>query len=140
MNLDPESYSWHPLDDEYLRRLDSNKYVSLSREHRLGINSLTGSSSNDHDIRQDAEGKDVSGHSSNQESTDSAAHAQHSDNTEGDNKADESIFKVGMPGIMTPDELSKEVDLDHVRIKLRRTCADAHVRASTSHITSPSFH
>jgi arginine-tRNA-protein transferase len=30
--LDPESYNWDPLDDEMKSKLDSTKYVSLSRE------------------------------------------------------------------------------------------------------------
>jgi arginine-tRNA-protein transferase len=30
--LDPDSYNWDPLDDEMKKKLDSRKFVSLSRE------------------------------------------------------------------------------------------------------------
>ncbi|KAI4144791.1 MAG: hypothetical protein LQ340_006532 [Diploschistes diacapsis] len=35
--LDPESYEWNLFDEDLLTRLNSRKYVSLSRERRLGI-------------------------------------------------------------------------------------------------------
>jgi len=30
--LDPESHTWHPLDGEFVKKLDQKPYVSLSRE------------------------------------------------------------------------------------------------------------
>lgn len=35
--LDPESYEWNLFDEDLLARLDVRKYISLSREKRLGI-------------------------------------------------------------------------------------------------------
>ena len=35
--LDPESYEWNLFDQDLLTRMNSRKYVSLSRERRLGI-------------------------------------------------------------------------------------------------------
>ena len=36
--LDPESYDWNPLDEELLARLDTFKYVSLSKERHFVSN------------------------------------------------------------------------------------------------------
>ena len=35
--LDSESYEWNLFDEDLLARMDARKYVSLSREKRLGI-------------------------------------------------------------------------------------------------------
>ena len=35
--IDPETYTWDPLDSELLGRLDLRHYVSMSRERRLNL-------------------------------------------------------------------------------------------------------
>ena len=35
--LDPESYEWNLFDQDLLTRMNTRKYVSISRERRLGI-------------------------------------------------------------------------------------------------------
>ncbi|KAF7128588.1 hypothetical protein CNMCM5793_003376 [Aspergillus hiratsukae] len=42
--LDPESYTWDPLDGELTKKLDERPYVSLSRDRRLAAQGLPESS------------------------------------------------------------------------------------------------
>jgi arginine-tRNA-protein transferase len=35
--LDPESYEWNLFDDDFKRKLDSRKYVSLSHDREHGV-------------------------------------------------------------------------------------------------------
>ncbi|OJJ80600.1 arginyltransferase [Aspergillus glaucus CBS 516.65] len=47
--LDPESRAWHPLDGDFVKKLDQKPYVSLSREQREAESSKEGESENEAD-------------------------------------------------------------------------------------------
>jgi len=95
--LDPESYDWNLLDAEMKRRLDETPYVSLSRERRMGEASVNVSA----DVIETAE--------------------------DGDNSDDDPpvqnphlpLFSRDMPGILTKEQLLTEVDLDHIKLRIR---------------------
>jgi len=98
--LDAESYNWDPLDDGLKKKLDKKNYVSLSRERAIG-----------------------------EVSADASAHAM-----ETDKKIDNGfgldddppvpnpnapLFSRNMPGILTKEQLLTEVDLDHIKLRIR---------------------
>lgn len=49
--LDPESHVWHPLDGDFVKKLDQKPYVSLSREQREAESSKEGESENEADAK-----------------------------------------------------------------------------------------
>ncbi len=104
--LDPESHTWDLLDDDYKRRLDARKYVSLSREKREGIEAP--------EPRVKADNEDVT--------DDTMDMGQ----IEGENSDDESLssadgislFSRNMPGLLHESELAPAL-LDHIKLRIR---------------------
>lgn len=86
---DPESMTWDPLDGELTQKLDKRKYVSLSHDRAL---------------------------QSSSSSTSEIPNNNNPDGGELPELVDEeslSLFSIQMPGVMTADEVLKEIDLDH---------------------------
>ncbi|PTU19565.1 hypothetical protein P175DRAFT_0441917 [Aspergillus ochraceoroseus IBT 24754] len=89
--LDPESYTWDPLDDELTKKLDHTPYVSLSRDRKLAAadtstqGAVAGSAGTSAEAKADEEINDV----------------------------DVSLFDLHMPGVMTLDEIKSSLDLDN---------------------------
>lgn len=99
--LDPESYTWDPLDKNMKNKLEKQKYVSVSRERLAAASGLppTGAeAATPADIVMD----------------------------DGDDKDDDVVvvdpkiplFARSMPGVMTRDQLMTEIDLDQIKLKL----------------------
>ncbi|KAJ9374814.1 hypothetical protein DTO282E5_369 [Paecilomyces variotii] len=88
--LDPESYTWDPLDGELSKKLDERPYVSLSRDRKLAS--------------QKESDKDESA---------TAAADQSSQGKESEENDEEmSLFDIHMPGVLTVEEVLA-LDLDH---------------------------
>ncbi|KAL1965553.1 hypothetical protein VTN77DRAFT_5637 [Rasamsonia byssochlamydoides] len=85
--LDPESFTWDPLDGELMKKLDERPYVSLSRDRKLA---LEGSQEEGKKATENEEKGDV----------------------EMVNEEELSLFDIHMPGAMTAEEVEK-LDLDH---------------------------
>ncbi|KAI9804571.1 MAG: Arginyl-tRNA--protein transferase 1 [Piccolia ochrophora] len=102
--LDPETYDWDALDDDLRSRLDVRKYVSLSRERRLGIGAPTEKRAQD-----------------NTPETQSAPDADESESS----NTTSSLFSTSMPGVLTASQVSTTMDLGKVRIRVRGVEADA---------------
>lgn len=90
--LDAETYDWDPLDAEYLKKLDDGKFLCLSRERRPDGTSRTASPDrplgpDDYDEEEEADGN---GH--------------------------RTVFEIGMPGAMPPEEVTRRVDLSSVLV------------------------
>ena len=100
--LDPESYSWDPLDEEMKKRLDSEKFVSLSQTPSE-VGSI-GKSATMVANPMDAENID-------------------NDNDDpGDGSPvplpDLPLFARSMPGILTKSQLLTGIDLDHIKLRI----------------------
>ena len=100
--IDPETYSWDPLNEDYLARLSVRKYVSMSLERRLDLPSRRISDANE--LGQDTQNR--------------ARYLgyQH-DDTEADTNQN-SAFSVGMPGLMSLDEIEDKIELGKWPLKL----------------------
>ncbi|KAL1978644.1 hypothetical protein VTN31DRAFT_1503 [Thermomyces dupontii] len=82
--LDPESPGrWDPLDGELIQKLDKRRYVSLSRDRQRIAQGL----------KEDEDEDDGAQMILNEEAL--------------------SLFQLGMPGVMTAEEVEREFDLDH---------------------------
>jgi arginyl-tRNA---protein transferase len=126
---DPESYKWHLFDAVYQKKLDTRKYVSLSR-----------------DLREEVQAADHVDSTANIPPT-TAGHDSHAttktigqkfDDTQ-DLEFDEvpsdeedadipegSLFDYGMPGVLTKDEVNR-LDLNHWRLVVRNTLVELEV-------------
>lgn len=125
--LDPESNTWEPLDEEMKAKLDKQKYISLSRE-RSGIAYSAAafhrvpSPKTAESINAQAHGKD--------DVTEEAEILETDIDNDGDGEDDEDssdmddtsapLFESGMPGVLTKQELLDQVDLDSIRIRIRK--------------------
>ncbi|KAI5309067.1 Arginyl-tRNA--protein transferase 1, partial [Ascosphaera atra] len=86
--LDPESYEWSYLDDELKRKLDAKRYVSRSREGKLAKGEVEAEECDKTDKERDLTRLGVEG------------------------EEERSLFEIGMPGVLTKEEVEKTVDLD----------------------------
>jgi hypothetical protein len=113
--LDPETYNWDPLDEDFKARLSAQKYVSLSRERRL-----------EHQIEEE----DI-----NTGSIDNNL----SPSTEPDDEATSisdpsSLFNVDMPGIPSVDQLISQTSVHDIRYRLQGAAGILGVGFSTKNI------
>ncbi|KAI9796599.1 MAG: Arginyl-tRNA--protein transferase 1 [Candelina submexicana] len=93
--LDPETYQWDLLDTDLRRRLDARRYVSLSRERRLGISATSASASTEEqspfDDDQDFQPLSLE---------------------------NASLFSMNMPGVMTAEQVQSQIELGKMRMIL----------------------
>lgn len=124
--LDPESYDWDLLDADVKKKLDRNKYLSLSREKASLLPSETETETDDSDQASASAPVPASSESeSYSTTTDPVATDPDSDDDEGPvPEPNIPLFSRGMPGIMTKDELLSEIDLDHIKLRVRGTDAE----------------
>lgn len=117
--LDPESYDWSPLDTELKSLLDSKKYVSLSRERRNGkpYRSLddTTSGAPDPPFSEIVDLKPATVDPTMVKSEPEYDIPDPKDAADGSM----SLLTIGMPGVMTADEVQEQVELDKIVILLR---------------------
>lgn len=94
--LDSESYDWNLLDNELKNKLSEKKYVSLSREKTIG----------------EVSADEMETGKKNDDGSDS-------DDDPPVLNPDTPLFSRNMPGILTKEQLLTEVDLDHVKLRIR---------------------
>lgn len=94
--LDSESYDWNLLDNELKNKLSEKKYVSLSREKTIG----------------EVSADEMETEKKNDDGSDS-------DDDPPVLNPDTPLFSRNMPGILTKEQLLTEVDLDHVKLRIR---------------------
>ncbi len=122
---DPETFVWDPLDEDFLRRLDTQKYVCLSRERRLrdhASEAQPGSA-----VQDGSKGVTYQTAISTQEDSSMNDDEEGYDDDDDNSRQWRSLFTVGMPGIMTVEELLETVDLDNIPIKSGRHLSEAQV-------------
>ncbi|TVY43586.1 Arginyl-tRNA--protein transferase [Lachnellula subtilissima] len=98
--LDPESYDWNLLDNGLKKKLSERKYVSLSRENTIREGSTDAPVDKMETEKKVDDGSD----------------------SDGDLPVldpDTPLFSRNMPGILTKEQLLTDVDLDHVKLRLR---------------------
>ena len=111
--LDPETYTWDPLNADILQRLSARVYVSMSRERRLGLPPTSISAS----MRVSPGGSSNPEVSYNDDDIDYIEQRRQESESRR-RKQDNSIFEVGMPGVMTVEELQRDIELGKWDIKL----------------------
>ncbi|RDL39021.1 Arginine-tRNA-protein transferas-like protein 1 [Venustampulla echinocandica] len=104
--LDPDSYRWDLLDDSLKKKLDSGKYGRLPHE-------------GSEEASQSIELSD--GVTESDKITDEASD---SDNSPPLVDPDIPIFLRSIPGILTADQILTEVDLDHIKLRVREQEAE----------------
>lgn len=108
--LDPESYSWDLLDDNLKRKLDRSKYLSLSRERSQGASAEENPPSET--LEDPMETQDIADENEDFEVEDSDDEPPVPD-------PDVPLFARGMPGVLTKDQLLADIDLDHIKLRVR---------------------
>lgn len=113
--LDPESYEWHPLDDEFRSLLDKKTYVSMSRERRR---------QKEREAKEeqggDADATEQDGYSDYPFPTAAEAGEAVSEGT--------SLFDLKVPGLMTAEEIEEKLDLATMPIRVGGRMAELQVR------------
>ncbi|MCJ1367026.1 Arginyl-tRNA--protein transferase 1 [Acarospora aff. strigata] len=116
--LDPESYTWDLLDDDLRQRLNVRNYVSLSRDRRLGITASPESSWLQSKSMTTPNFRKELGLSLAQFGDDfDYAEGQKSDSNGGRQHCSLFDLKPPMPGVMTKEEVERDIDLDRWKIK-----------------------
>lgn len=116
--VDPETYSWDPLNEDLRARLDLRKYVSMSRERRLHLHSLPLPSTTNADFRDDTGDNDqLDGSNSDPNISADLLDYIHAQDPEWHLNA-RSIFEAETPGAMKLEEFVQSVDLGKWNLKL----------------------
>ncbi len=115
--LDPETYEWNPLDDELRRRLDEKSYVSLSRERRKEADTTA---------LVDGKSEEMKGVQPEQPSLSEYPKPTAAEGGAAVSKG-MSLFDLKVPGLMTVEEIEKQLDLGSVRIRVGKHMAKAEV-------------
>ncbi|KZF20022.1 arginine-tRNA-protein transferase 1 [Xylona heveae TC161] len=100
--LDPETFAWTPLDDDMKKRLETRRYVSRSRDQRMGFDANT--------TPEEAGVKRIPGTEEHETSDETAPPSGKKRKTRPP-KREKSLFKVKMPGVMAPEEVEASLDL-----------------------------
>ncbi|KAL7773757.1 hypothetical protein CFE70_003724 [Pyrenophora teres f. teres 0-1] len=110
--LDPETYEWHPLDDELRGLLDKKPYVSMARERRRKLEKAS------------SKGE---GESDNVEEKDDYSDYPLPTAAEGGNAVAKgmSLFELKVPGLMTAEEIEQNLDLATMPIRVGGRMAEA---------------
>ncbi|KAK5007874.1 Arginyl-tRNA--protein transferase 1 [Cryomyces antarcticus] len=103
--LDLETLQWNAMDDEMRALLDTQKYVSISRERRLATeqNEATEADKSEPDKHSGATVDQQYLFDDPAEAADSGL----------------SLFDLTMPGMMTANEVMEHIDLDHISLEIR---------------------
>ncbi|KAH6722201.1 arginine-tRNA-protein transferas-like protein 1 [Leptodontidium sp. MPI-SDFR-AT-0119] len=110
--LDPDSYTWDPLNAEVKQKLDEKKFLSLSRE-RAGL------------VEEGPSEKEVSTTVANNSEPDSSVPDDDSDDDSPLSDPETPLFARSMPGILTKTQLLEQVNLDTIKLSVRGTQAEA---------------
>lgn len=124
-SLDPETYSWDPVDGDLLRRLNIRRYVSLSREKRLNI-PIEPLPTN---LQLNSQGPrwpwQQPGSESSALITDYIRGQGDPTNT---STSHASIFDAGTPGALTLEEVEREIALGEWGLRIQGATVQLQVR------------
>lgn len=123
--LDPESYGWDLLSDEVKRKLDANKYLSLSCERAELAALPTPPPLQSAETTLNAEAEPAINSDTPMINDADEADAEDSDDDPPIPNPDLPIYSRNIPGIMTKDQLLESVDLDHIKLRVREVEAEA---------------
>lgn len=125
--LDPESYAWDLLDGGVKKKLDETKYLSLSSAQAEGVKPPP--------ALADSEGTTEPSNESKDGSEDEVG----SDDDPDLSDPDTPLFDRPMPGVLTKAQLSNDIDLDRIMIRVRGVNAQTQDLAgwSTSDMDNP---
>ncbi|PQE08900.1 hypothetical protein CJF31_00010816 [Rutstroemia sp. NJR-2017a BVV2] len=98
--LDPELYTWILFDDKLLKKMDERKYVSENQEDTPAATAL-------------------------QQPQDSPKASADSDDEAEVPNPSLPVWERSMPGLLTREEILTQVDLDHIKLRLRDIDAEA---------------
>lgn len=112
--LDYENFGWDPLDEEMARLMDARKWVSMSRESKA--RSIPNASPSKPTDDASAEGGTKDSEPSEQTVYGTPKHPVPINAA----NANLSLISLGMPGVMSLEELRDKIDLDNVKIFLGR--------------------
>jgi arginine-tRNA-protein transferase len=115
--LDPETYEWHPLDDELRSLLDKKAYVSMSRERRTKDLGTASEKKGGEDAERAVEQTILS----------DFPHPTAAEGGEAVKKG-MSLFDLKVPGFMTTEEIEEQLDLATMPIRVGGRMAEAQVR------------
>jgi arginine-tRNA-protein transferase len=123
--LDPESYGWDLLSDEVKRKLDANKYLSLSCERaELAAASVPPPPPGSTETTPNAENEPAVSSDTPMIIDADEIDAEDSDDDPPVPNPDLPIYSRNIPGIMTKDQLLQSVDLDHIKLRIREVEAE----------------
>ncbi|KAL9612241.1 MAG: hypothetical protein Q9167_003154 [Letrouitia subvulpina] len=114
--LDPETYDWNLFDEDFIKRLSARKYVSMRQERQLNLPAgpLT-------DI-EEAEMEPVKREALREYLSEANPPVE---------GALDSVFENRMPGVLSLEEVRRDIDLGQWRAKLR---SDRMVRLKVVHL------
>ena len=116
--VDPETYDWGPLDKDYLARLSARRYVSNSRDRRLGILASTNSSKDDETSGKNDAAPELELEPSAGRLPDDVDYLN-GDNHGAVSEYDKaSAFRNNMPGVMTVAQVEEQVSLEDLEIQV----------------------
>lgn len=121
--VDPETYTWDPLDSDFLTRLSLRPYVSMSRERRLNIpptalpmlSNLEEAEPESVDVYRRFYSPDPSQNVASSLDLPDYMDAQDPER----HRNASSIFEAKTPGALTPWKVMREIPLGQWRLKLR---------------------
>ncbi|RDW62762.1 hypothetical protein BP5796_11064 [Coleophoma crateriformis] len=105
--LDPDSYGWDLLDDRLKAKLDKKEFVGLSRARTKDIQETTAVSN------EERLAKDEKEQVENGSDTDSATP-----------DLSTPLFARSMPGILSRSQLETDIDLNHIKLRIRNHDAE----------------
>ena len=123
IEIDPQSLTWDPFDEELREALDKRRYVSLSQDRALAAEAAP--KKNDETKVGSVSVPPGSGESDKRGETDKDI----------SNDTDMSLFEVKMPGVLTTEELEDQVDLDHWKLLAHGVLVEMTVSLSFSNIS-----
>ncbi|KAL9078046.1 MAG: hypothetical protein Q9157_003044 [Trypethelium eluteriae] len=132
MVLDPESYEWVSLDGEFRDALDQRKYVSrdiaqsLVDQTRKRKRVELGNEDAEREMNRTTEEKANRQDTNELEDEQAVQEGTRAENDlytipDSETAADTglSLLELGMPGVMTAEEVESQIDLDRMKIKVR---------------------
>lgn len=126
--LDPESLEWNPLNDEFRKKLDERRYVSLSADRKASLDAQSNGQSNGASpaIMQNEPSKFGKTFAEELESkTELEDIEMDSDVSEVDDTEipEGSLFDYNIPGVLKKNEVEK-LNLGHLKLLVRTSLID----------------
>ena len=133
--LDPETFQWNIIDEEYKRKLDKRKYVSPSHDLKNPPPNTEQEQDQDDSGRlpvEEVNTKDTTKARAAVFADDQNLELDEDDSDNEDAEIPEgSLFDYQIPGVLTKSEVAA-LDLEHWKLVVRNTLIDLEVRSPQS--------